>query len=113
MTLQRERRPVTLEPGAVPAYPGPVRRSLPGGAIAQLLRTTDAKQIGLMYLTASFGFFLVGGLLALLMRAELTRPGIQFISPEQYNQLFTIHGTVMMLLFATPLVFGFANFIVP
>src|SRR5262249_31448156 len=51
--------------------------------------------------------------MALLMRAELARPGLQFLSTEQYNQLFTMHGTIMLLLFATPLVFGFANYLVP
>jgi cytochrome c oxidase subunit 1 len=81
--------------------------------LTALLRTTDAKQIGIMYLVTSFGFFLIGGLMALLMRGELARPGLQFLSPEQYNQLFTMHGTIMMLLFATPLVFGFANYLVP
>ena len=51
--------------------------------------------------------------MALLMRAELARPGLQFLSLEQYNQLFTMHGTIMLLLFATPIVFAFANYIVP
>jgi cytochrome c oxidase subunit 1 len=94
-------------------YPGPVRRTPRGSRLIALLRTTDAKQIGLLYLTTSFGFFVAAGIMALLMRAELARPGMQFLSPEQYNQLFTMHGTVMMLLFATPLVFGFANYLVP
>ncbi|SFH27053.1 cytochrome c oxidase subunit 1 [Amycolatopsis regifaucium] len=77
------------------------------------MRTTDPKTIGVMYMTTSFGFFLVGGLTALLMRGELARPGLQFLSPEQYNQLFTMHGTIMLLLYATPNVFAFANFLVP
>src|SRR2546430_3940768 len=51
--------------------------------------------------------------MAMLMRAELARPGLQFLSPEQYNQLFTMHGTIMLLLFATPILFAFANYIVP
>ena len=93
--------------------PGPVRKPLPGNRLARLLRTTDAKQIGILYLVSAFGFFLAAGVMAMLMRAELARPGLQFLSPEQYNQLFTAHGTIMMLLFATPLVFGFANFLVP
>jgi cytochrome c oxidase subunit 1 len=75
--------------------------------------TTDHKVIGNLYLTTSFGFFLLGGVLALLMRAELARPGLQLFSNDQYNQLFTVHGTVMMLLFATPLFAGFANAIMP
>ncbi|UWZ58014.1 cytochrome c oxidase subunit I [Dactylosporangium aurantiacum] len=91
----------------------PVRPVVPGNAFTRMLRSTDAKDIGVLYLVSSFGFFLVGGFMALLMRAELARPGLQLLSPEQYNQLFTAHGTIMMLLFATPLVFGFANYVVP
>src|SRR4051812_14126195 len=66
-----------------------------------------------MYLVTSFVFFMLGGLMALLMRAELARPGMQFLSLEQYNQLFTMHGTIMLLFFATPIVFAFATFVVP
>ena len=69
--------------------------------------------IGQLYLITSFVFFLVGGLMAMMMRAELARPGNQFVSNEQYNQLFTMHGTIMLLLFATPLFVGFANVIMP
>ncbi len=78
-----------------------------------MLRTTDPKDIGILYLVTAVGFFLVGGAMALLMRAELARPGLQFLSNEQYNQLFTIHGTIMLLLYATPILFGFANYILP
>ena len=66
-----------------------------------------------MYMTTSFFFFLMAGLMAMLMRTELARPGLQFLSNEQYNQLFTMHGTLMMFLFAPALAFGFANYIVP
>ncbi|WP_423221635.1 cbb3-type cytochrome c oxidase subunit I, partial [Frankia casuarinae] len=66
-----------------------------------------------MYLVTSFGFFLFAGILAMLMRGELARPGLQIVSNERYNQFFTIHGTVMMLLFATPLFSAFANYLVP
>jgi cytochrome c oxidase subunit 1 len=79
----------------------------------RVLRTTDHKLIGRMYLVTSMGFFLAGGAMALLMRAELARPGMQFLSLEQYNQLFTMHGTIMLLLFATPIVFAFANLVLP
>jgi len=103
----------TIVPKPIVTRPWPVRNPLPGSAFSRLIRTTDAKQIGLMYLVTSFIFFLVGGFLALLMRAELARPGLQFLSPEQYNQLFTMHGTIMLLFFATPIVFAFANYIVP
>jgi cytochrome c oxidase subunit 1 len=105
--------PVVVVPRGINGKAGPTRISLPGSVFGGLLSTTDAKQVGLMYLVTSFGFFGVGGIMALLMRAELARPGLQFLSPEQYNQLFTMHGTIMLLLFATPLVFGFANYIVP
>jgi cytochrome c oxidase subunit 1 len=103
----------TLLGGRSGLYPGPVNVPVRGSALGRLLRSTDAKQIGLLYLTTSFGFFAVGGVLALLMRAELAEPGMQFLSLDQYNQLFTIHGTVMLLLFATPVLFGFANYLVP
>jgi len=77
------------------------------------LTSTDHKGIGYLYLITSFCFFLFAGVLAMVIRAELARPGLQFLSNEQYNQLFTIHGTVMLLLFATPLFVGFANVIMP
>src|SRR4051794_14403717 len=110
---QQQRPPLVVRPGGLSPHIGPLRRQVPGSALARILRTTDAKQIGLMYFVTSFFFFLAGGFMALLMRGELGRPGMQFLSPEQYNQLFTMHGTIMLLLFATPIVFAFANYIVP
>lgn len=84
-----------------------------GLAIVSWLTTTDHKKIGYLYLITSFTWFLVGGILALLLRSELAKPGLQFLSNEQYNQIFTMHGTIMLLLFATPLFVGFANVIMP
>src|SRR5450631_602656 len=84
-----------------------------GSSLVNWLTTTDHKLIGQLYLATSFLFFLLAGIMALLMRAELARPGLQFLTAEQYNQLFTMHGTIMLLLFATPLFIGFANVIVP
>jgi cytochrome c oxidase subunit 1 len=81
--------------------------------LVRFLHTTDPKDIGTLYLTTSIAFFMAGGAMAMLMRAELARPGLQFLSPEQYNQLFTMHGTIMLLLYATPILFGFANYILP
>jgi cytochrome c oxidase subunit 1 len=104
---------VAIAPSPIVTRPWPVRETVKGTAFARMLRTTDHKTIGLMYLITSFIFFILGGAMALLMRAELARPGLQFLSNEQYNQLFTMHGTIMLLLFATPLVFAFANYIVP
>ena len=70
------------------------------------LTTTDHKRIGLLYIGTAFVFFLIGGLIALAMRAELAQPGMQFIDAETYDQLFTMHGTMMMLLFGTPVAVG-------
>ena len=78
-----------------------------------MLTTTDHKQLGIMYLVMAFTFFFIGGLMALLIRVELFHPGLQFLSNEQFNQLFTMHGTIMLLLFGSPLVFGFANYVMP
>ncbi|MGQ5264649.1 aa3-type cytochrome oxidase subunit I [Micromonospora sp. ZYX-F-536] len=109
----RDRGPAILAPARFGGFPGPLRSPVPGSSLIRFLATTDHKQIGLLYLLTSFGFFLLAGLEAMLIRAELARPGLQFLSSEQYNQLFTSHGAVMLLLFATPAAFGFANFIVP
>ncbi|MEU6041463.1 cytochrome c oxidase subunit I [Actinomadura sp. NPDC047616] len=92
-----------------PAAPAPTLR----GRVVDWLTTTDHKKVGYLYLVASFSFFLVAGLLALLIRAELVHPGLQVVRPERYNELFTLHGTIMMFLFATPLFAGFANVIMP
>ncbi|MGW3352540.1 aa3-type cytochrome oxidase subunit I [Nonomuraea rubra] len=91
----------------------PVESTSKGRIIASWLSTTDHKVIGYMYLIASFVFFSLAGVMALIIRAELVHPDLQLVSNEQYNQLFTMHGTIMMLLFATPLFAGFANVIMP
>ncbi|MBA2947461.1 aa3-type cytochrome oxidase subunit I [Streptomyces himalayensis] len=101
------------QPAPEAGPPGPGRRVGAGNRLLTYLTTTDHKVIGNMYMVTAFGFFLLGGFLAMLMRAELARPGLQLVSSEQYNQLFTIHGTVMMLLFATPMFAGFANAVMP
>ncbi|WP_116210223.1 cytochrome c oxidase subunit I [Streptomyces olivoreticuli] len=84
-----------------------------GGRLLTYATTTDHKVIGNMYLVTAFAFFLAAGLMAMLMRAELARPGLQIVSTGQYNQLVTMHGTLMMLLFATPMFAGFANAVMP
>jgi len=85
----------------------------PGSRAVRWITTTDHKVIGHLYLVTSFVFFIIAGLMAELMRTELARPGQQFLAAEQYNQLFTMHGTLMLLMFATPLFVGFANEIMP
>ncbi len=91
----------------------PPRRATKGQLIVKYITTTDHKVIGNLYLTTSFVFFLIAGAMAMVMRAELAQPGLQFVQEEVYNQLFTMHGTIMLLLFATPLFVGFANAIMP
>ncbi|MEU4248424.1 cytochrome c oxidase subunit I [Amycolatopsis sp. NPDC026612] len=95
--------------------PEPVRRPRAsfGTSLLRLISTTDHKDIGIMYVATTFGFFLFGGALAMLMRAELAQPGMQVVTAEQYNQLVSIHGTIMLLLYATPNALGFANYLVP
>ena len=75
--------------------------------------TTDHKKIGLMYIAASLMFFLVGGVEILLIRIQLAKPGATFLSPEQFNQLFTLHGTTMIFFVVMPIMFGFGNYLVP
>ena len=104
---------MTIAPAPIVSRPSPAHFAEKGSRLSNLLRTTDHKTIGLMYMAVSFAWFIAGGIMAMLMRAELARPGLQFLSPEQYNQLFTMHGTIMLLLFATPLFFAFANLIMP
>ncbi|MVU76338.1 cytochrome c oxidase subunit I [Nocardia sp. ET3-3] len=105
-----EPRPASLVEAA---RPYPQRTGPKGSFIFKMVTTTDPKVLGVMYLVTAMSFFLVGGIMALLMRAELARPGMQFLSPEQFNQLFTMHGTIMLLFYATAIVFGFANIILP
>ncbi|PRX43880.1 cytochrome c oxidase subunit 1 [Prauserella shujinwangii] len=93
-------------------HPAP-HRGKRGQVLLSYLKTTDHKKIGMLYLSTSLAFFMIGGLLALLMRGELAAPGLQFLSNEQYNQLFTMHGTIMLLLYATPVLFAFANLVLP
>ncbi|MCW2619087.1 MAG: ctaD, partial [Modestobacter sp.] len=104
---------MTIAPAPIVSRPSPEYEAEKGSRLLALLRTTDHKTIGLMYTVTAFVWFFAGGFMALLMRAELARPGLQFLSPEQYNQLLTMHGTIMLLFFATPLFFAFGNLIMP
>ena len=74
---------------------------------------TDHKVIGIQYMVTTFVFFLIGGMLALLVRAKLARPGIQFFDPQTFNGLFSVHATLMIFLFIVPIFAGIANFVVP
>src|SRR3990170_6186946 len=92
-----------------------VTRELPAyrNAVLEWLTTTDHKKIGIMYLANSFTFFLLGGLAALAIRSELAQAGEQFLGPDRYNQIFTMHGTIMIFLFIIPILVGFGNYMVP
>src|SRR5256886_39656 len=74
---------------------------------------TDHKVIGIQYLTTTIFFFLAGGLLAMLVRAELAKPGMQFFDNQTYNGLFSVHASLMIFLFVIPAFAGLANFVVP
>ncbi len=85
-----------------------------GQILVDWLTTTDHKKIGYLYLITSFAYFLIGGVMALVIRAQLAAPGLDIVqTKEQYNQLFTMHGTIMLLMFATPLFAAFANILMP
>ena len=77
------------------------------------LTSVDHKQIGVMYLAATLGFFAVGGIEALLMRIQLAWPGLKVLSPDAYNQIFTMHGTTMIFLVVVPMLLGFATYLSP
>jgi cytochrome c oxidase subunit 1/cytochrome c oxidase subunit I+III len=84
----------------------------PHGLVAWL-GTVDHKKIGVRYLVTAAVFFLAAGIEASLMRAQLARPGERLLDPEQYNQVFSMHGLTMIFLFVTPMLSGFGNYLVP
>lgn len=77
------------------------------------LATVDHKEIGLRYLVTAFLFLLMGGVEALIMRVQLARPDQTLLTPEQYNQLFTMHGVTMIFLYSLPILSGFSNYLWP
>ena len=103
----------TLRQPAQTAIITPPRSARKGSIMADWLSSTDHKVIGHLYLITSFVFFLAAGLMAMVMRIQLFGPDNHLVSDQQYNELFTMHGTIMLLLFATPLFVGLANEIMP
>ena len=77
------------------------------------LTTTNHKEIGKRYITTAFIFFLLGGIEAAMMRTQLSRPENSFLGPDKYNQIFTMHGTTMMFLFAVPIMEAIGLYFVP
>src|ERR1700694_5302770 len=91
-----------------------VQRPLPSvgtyGGLLKWVKTTDHKLIGILYLVTSFAFFIIGGIEALIMRWQLSVPQNHVISPQVFNQLFTMHGVTMIFLVVMPVLVGFANY---
>ena len=77
------------------------------------ISSVDHKTIGIRYLVTAFAFLILGGLEASAMRAQLSQPNLHLLSPEQYNQLFSVHGVTMIFLYAAPVLSGFSNYIWP
>jgi cytochrome c oxidase subunit I len=89
------------------------RHERAGGGLVDWVTSVDHKKIGLLYVFTSVGIFLLGGIFALLVRAELSEPGQQVLSNQGYNEFFTMHGTLMIYLFAAQVTTGLANYFVP
>jgi cytochrome c oxidase subunit I len=96
-----------------PVRPGSYRSDWRRGRLASWVTTVDHKRIGILYIVTSLTFFLGGGILALLMRAQLATPNEHFVTQNSYDELFTIHGTTMIFLFIVPFWAGVANYLVP
>ena len=103
-------QPVPMAGSLGAAYPT-------GGTFLEWLHTwvvtVDHKKIGIMYIVYSLFFLLVGGVEAMLIRIQLAIPNNHAVSPEMYNELFTMHGTTMVFLVGMPILFGLANYLVP
>src|SRR5438552_10381030 len=82
-------------------------------SLYEWVTTTDHKKIGILYIANSFFFFFIGGILALGVRSQLAVPENKLIPPDLYNQLFTMHASLMLFLFVIPMLAGFANYVVP
>jgi cytochrome c oxidase subunit 1 len=98
---------------AVRAEPVPIGPTWMQGRFASWLTTVDHKRIGILYIVTAVGFFCAGGIMALLMRAQLAVPNEHFLTRSSYNEVMTIHGTTMIFLVVVPILAGFGNFIVP
>ncbi|HEX4719940.1 MAG TPA: cbb3-type cytochrome c oxidase subunit I, partial [Thermoleophilaceae bacterium] len=91
----------------------PVSLVVSQGRVSSWLTTVDHKRIGILYIVTSLAFFLAGGVLALLMRAQLATPNEHLVTRDSYNELFTMHGTTMIFLVVVPIWAGLANYLVP
>jgi cytochrome c oxidase subunit I len=96
-----------------PAISLPAARSVTDARWFDWVGTVDHKRIGILYVCTSLFFFVVGGCEALLVRLQLAVPRAHVLSPEAFNQIFTMHGTTMIFLVVMPVLTGFANYVVP
>ncbi len=103
---------MAIAQGHVGHASAPPATHVPAG-LAGWLSTVDHKRIGIIYMLAAFVFFIIGGIEALLMRVQLGTPENTFLTPDFYNQLFTMHGTTMIFLAVMPMNVGLGNYIVP
>src|SRR5439155_3084550 len=94
-------------------FPVPVAEELRPTGLLRWVMTVDHKDIGILYLLTSLGFFVLGGFEALLIRVQLAVPHNTFLDPAAYDAVFTVHGTTMIFLVVMPILLGFANYIVP
>src|ERR1700716_3619868 len=94
-------------------YPAPAAAEPRPTGLLRWVTTVDHKDIGFLYLLTSLGFFVLGGVEALLMRIQLAVPRNTFLDPGAYDAVFTVHGTTMIFLVVMPLLLGFANYVVP
>ena len=86
----------------------------PAKGITRWLYTTNHKDIGTLYLWFSFAMFLIGGAMAMIIRAELFQPGMQIVEPEFYNQMITLHGLIMIFFINIPVLYGgLGNYLIP
>src|SRR5919108_6381797 len=83
------------------------------GRVASWLVTTDHKRIGILYISTSLVFFCLAGLMALVLRLQLSQANADVLGPDKYNELVTVHGTAMIFLVVVPILAGFANYLVP
>ena len=81
--------------------------------VHEWVTTVDHKRLGILYIVYALIFLIIGGIEATIMRLQLIRPHNDLVSPEVFNRMLTMHGTTMIFFVAMPLVFGFANYLVP
>ncbi|HZX69794.1 MAG TPA: cytochrome c oxidase subunit I [Rhodanobacter sp.] len=113
-TTETYRAPVIAKADDASPSSETLRRHWEGrGGLLGWLSTVDHKEIGKRYLITAFAFLLVGGIEAAVMRAQLAQPGEHVLSPEQYSQIFTMHGVTMIFLYAMPVLSGFSNYLWP